>query len=120
MEHAYPQDRGPAMSAEPVDGTTRNPILENPQFRALVKQRRIFSWCMTALMLAVYFGFILSLAFIPAHLGTPITVGQPMTWGVPIGFGMLAFTILIVAVYVWRTNTCYDPKIKTIIRSFDK
>lgn len=120
MEHAYPQDGVPVVSVDQVGHTISNPILENPQFRALVKQRRIFSWSMTALMLAVYFGFILSLAFIPARLGTPITVGQPMTWGVPIGFGMLAFTILIVAVYVWRTNTCYDPKIKTIIRSFNK
>lgn len=120
MEHAYPQDGGPAVSAGQLEDTLQNPILENPQFRALVKQRRIFSWSMTALMLAVYFGFILTLAFIPARLGTPITEGHPMTWGVPIGFGMLAFTILLVAVYVWRTNTCYDPKIKTIIGSFKK
>lgn len=120
MEHAYPQDGGPTMPAERVDDTIQNPILVNPEFRALVKQRRLFSWSMTALMLTVYFGFILSLAFIPARLGTPITVGQPMTWGVPIGFGMLAFTTILVAVYVWRTNTCYDPKIKTIIRSFNK
>lgn len=56
MEHAYPRDGGPAMSANQVDDTVQNPILDNPQFRALVKQRRIFSWSMTALMLAVYFG----------------------------------------------------------------
>lgn len=120
MEHAYPHDGGPAVPAERVAEAIPNPILANPEFRALVKQRRLFSWSMTALMLAVYFGFILSLAFIPARLGTPVIEGQPMTWGVPIGFGMLAFTILLVAVYVWRTNTCYDPKIKAIIRSFDK
>lgn len=120
MEHAYLQDGGPELSSERVENTVQNPILENPDFLALVKQRRIFSWSMTALMLSVYFGFILSLAFIPATLGTPIVAGQPMTWGVPIGFGLLAFTTLLVAVYVWRTNTCYDPKIKTIIRSFEK
>lgn len=82
MEHAYPQDGGPTMPAEQVGDTIQNPILENTEFRALVKQRRLFSWSMTALMLAVYFGFILSLAFIPARLGTPITEGQPMAWGV--------------------------------------
>ena len=120
MEHAYLHDGCPTLSAEQIDEVVQNPISESREFRALVKQRRIFSWSMTALMLVVYFGFILSLAFMPARLGTPITEGQPMTWGVPIGFGMLAFTILLVAVYVWRTNTCYDPKIKTIIRSFNK
>lgn len=120
MEHAYSQDSEPALSSGQVEKTVQNPILEDPDFRALVKQRRIFSWSLTALMLSVYFGFVLSLAFIPATLGTPIVEGQPMTWGVPIGFGMLAFTTLLVAVYVWRTNTCYDPKIKTIIRSFEK
>jgi uncharacterized membrane protein (DUF485 family) len=114
MEHTY--DNGPVTSVDQVNVPSKNPILENPEFRALVKQRRIFSWSLTALMLVVYFGFILSLAFIPARMGTPITVGEPMTWGVPIGFGMLAFTILLVAIYVWRANTCYDPKIKEIIR----
>lgn len=42
MEHAYPQDGGPTMPAEQVDDTIKNPILENTEFRALVKQRRLF------------------------------------------------------------------------------
>lgn len=30
MEHAYPRDGGPAMSANQVDDTVQNPILDNP------------------------------------------------------------------------------------------
>ena len=118
MEHIYPHDDGTVTSADPNMAVGQNPILKDPDFRALVKQRRIFSWSLTVFMLLVYFGFILSLAYMPARMGTPIADGKPMTWGVPIGFGMLAFTIFLVGVYVWRTNTCYDPKIKTIIRKF--
>ena len=104
MQPLYPQDGDPAVSANQVEGSTRSPILDSPDFRMLVKQRRRFSWRMSLLMLTVYFGFILSLAFMPERLGTPI--------------GMFAFTTLLVAIYVWRTTTCYDPKIKKIIRIF--
>ncbi|NVZ37606.1 DUF485 domain-containing protein [Pseudomonas sp. 21615526] len=118
MQALYPQDGDPAVSANQLENAIRSPILDSPDFRGLVKQRRRFSWSMSLLMLTVYFGFILSLAFMPERLGTPIIEGQPITWGIPVGFGMFAFTTLLVAIYVWRTTTCYDPKIKKIIRIF--
>lgn len=115
MERIHFDEVESAFTADAPPALRRNPILDNPEFRSLVKERRLFSWCMTLLMLTVYFGFILSLAYIPERMGTPITQGSPMTWGVPIGFGMFAFTVALVAIYVWRTNTCYDPQIRAII-----
>jgi len=85
-----------------------HPLLNDPRFRALVHKRRRFSWMLTILMLAVYFAFILTLAFAPALLGHPIVHGYPMTWGIPAGFGMFVFTFGLVAVYVARANTFHD------------
>ena len=45
-----------------------NPILQDPRFQVLVHRRRTFAWSLTATMLIVYFGFILTLAFSPQTL----------------------------------------------------
>jgi len=91
-----------------------HPMLSQPHFERLHRMRRRFSWSLTAAMLLVYFGFILTLAFRPDLLAAPLTPGQPMSVGIPIGFGMFAFTFALVAIYVHRSNTVYDRMIAQI------
>jgi uncharacterized membrane protein (DUF485 family) len=107
MEHAaasHPRDLG----RPPGRRIARHPELDDPRFRALVRGRRVFAWTLTVVMLAVYFAFILTLAFRPALLGQPIVNGQPMTWGIPVGFAMFVITFALVALYVHRANSVYD------------
>nr|WP_121321855.1 DUF485 domain-containing protein [Paraburkholderia sp. RAU2J] len=91
-----------------------NPLLDDPRFLALVRTRRTFSWLLATLMLAVYFAFILTLAFAPSLLGRPIVYGYPATWGIPVGFGMFVFTFALVAVYVMRANTIHDRAVSEL------
>lgn len=91
-----------------------NPMLGHQDFERLHRARRRFSWSLTAIMLLVYFGFILTLAFRPDLLAVRLAADQPMSVGIPIGFGMFAFTFALVAVYVYRTNTVYDLMIADI------
>lgn len=98
---------GAALSADPP-----LTLVGNPRFTALVKTRRAFSWGLSALMLGVYFAFILSLAFNAKWLGMPITQGKPMTWGFPVGFGMFVFTFALVAIYVARANGVHDAMVE--------
>ncbi|WP_455287657.1 DUF485 domain-containing protein [Cupriavidus necator] len=91
-----------------------HPMLGQPGFERLHRMRRRFSWTLTAAMLAIYFGFILTLAFRPGWLAVPVTPGQPMTIGIPIGFGMFAVTFALVAVYVHRSNVTFDKMITDI------
>ncbi|UIF91008.1 DUF485 domain-containing protein [Cupriavidus sp. UYPR2.512] len=107
----FPSPLDPARIDEPV---TPHPMLSQPRFERLHRARRGFSWSLTAAMLLVYFGFILTLAFRPDLLAVPLTPGQPMTIGIPIGFGMFAFTFAMVAIYVHRSNTVYDRMIEAI------
>jgi uncharacterized membrane protein (DUF485 family) len=86
----------------------------DPRFQALLSSRRRFIWGLTALMLGVYFGYILTLAYRPDLLGVRLVASQPMTVGIPIGFGMFAFTFGLVAVYVYRANSVYDVMIRSI------
>lgn len=108
---AYPIHLDLAETNPPV---VPHPLLSEPGFARLQRARRRFSWSLTAAMLAVYFGFILTLAFRPDLLAAPLTAGQPMSVGIPIGFGMFAFTFALVAIYVYRSNTVYDKMIAQI------
>lgn len=89
-------------------------LAEHPNFRALLRARRRFAWSLTAVMLAIYFGFILTLAFQPQMLGRPLVPGRPMTVGIPVGFGLFAVTFVLVALYVYRANTVYDDMIRAL------
>ena len=93
---------------------TPHPMLGQPAFECLHRARRRFSWTLTAAMLTIYFGFILTLAFRPAWLAIPVAPGHPTTIGIPIGFGMFVITFALVALYVHRTNTVYDREIAAI------
>nr|WP_179401053.1 DUF485 domain-containing protein [Burkholderia guangdongensis] len=90
------------------------PLLSDPRFLDLVRRRRAFTWSLTTAMLAIYFTFILTLAFSPRLLGQPIVQGQPATWGIPVGFGMFAVTFALVAIYVFQANSVYDAIVAAI------
>ncbi|MGE8365103.1 DUF485 domain-containing protein [Cupriavidus sp.] len=107
----YPTDLEFAGVEPPV---VPHPMLSQPRFAQLHRMRRRFSWTLTAVMLLVYFGFILTLAFRPALLAQPLTAGLPMSIGIPAGFGMFAITFALVAIYVYRSNTVYDQMIAEI------
>ncbi|SMG60453.1 DUF485 domain-containing protein [Paraburkholderia susongensis] len=118
MEHPVPAVAGAAMESMAASATAAHPLLNDSRFRDLVRKRRTFAWSLTLLMLAIYFAFILTLAFSPKLLGTPIVSGEPSTWGIPVGFGMFVLTFALVAVYVHRANSVHDV-IAAAIRAGD-
>lgn len=87
------------------DLTTR--ISGMPEYQQLKSSRASFGWILTILMMVVYYGFILLVAFNKELLATRIGSGV-MTWGMPIGLGVILFTILITAIYVRRANSEFD------------
>ncbi|RKU01980.1 DUF485 domain-containing protein [Burkholderia sp. Nafp2/4-1b] len=113
MNRSIPAAAGPAPGPD-VPAAPTNPLLRDARFRHFVIRRRRFAWLLTAVMLALYFAFILSLAFSPAWLGRPIVAGRPTTWGIPVGFGMFAATFALVALYVWRANSVHDALVASI------
>lgn len=94
---------------------TPEAILADARFTSLVRERRRFSWLLTTCMLTAYFAFILTIAFRPHLLATPVVAGEPTTWGIVIGFGMFAYTFLLVAIYVARANGVHDNAIAAIV-----
>jgi uncharacterized membrane protein (DUF485 family) len=85
-----------------------------PGFDDYLRRRRRFIWSLTWLMLAVYFGYILTLAYRPDLVAVKLQAGLPTSLGIPVGFGMLLFTFCLVAVYVWKANTVFDRMVNDI------
>ena len=82
-------------------------IASHPKYQELKAKRTRFGWTLTALMMIVYYGFILLVAFNKPFLAQRLGEGV-MTLGIPIGFGVIVFTIAITAYYVNRANAEFD------------
>ena len=89
-------------------------VRHDPEFKALVRDRSRLAWGLAILMMTIYFGFILLIAFAPDFLGIPIGNGV-MTIGIPLGIGVILAAFAITGVYVWRASFVFDPKIRAII-----
>ena len=82
-------------------------IAAHPKYQELKSKRSRFGWTLTALMMIVYYGFVMLVAFDKAFLAQRIGDGV-ITLGIPVGFGVILFTIAITAVYVRRANAEFD------------
>lgn len=82
-------------------------IKADPRYQRLVSARSSFGWILTWIMMVVYYGFILLVAFNKELLGKRIGDGV-MTWGIPIGLFVIVFTIVITGIYVRRANGEFD------------
>ncbi|MGO4331775.1 DUF485 domain-containing protein [Cupriavidus sp. 2TAF22] len=87
----------------------------NPRYRELVHRRTRLGWSLTAIMLVIYYGYILLIAFDKELLATKIGNGV-MTWGMPIGLFVIVFTVAITGFYVRHANGVYDELTEQIKR----
>jgi uncharacterized membrane protein (DUF485 family) len=97
------------------DATQR--IRHHPKFLELERKRSRFSWGLTALMLAIYYGYIFVVAFAPGVLGQPLSPGSATTVGMPIGVGVILSAVLLTGIYVWRANGEFDRLTREIVES---
>ena len=82
-------------------------IKSNPNYLKLVASRSSFGWTLTWIMMVVYYGFIMLIAFNKELLATRMGAGV-ITWGMPIGLFVIVFTVIITGIYVRRANDAYD------------
>jgi uncharacterized membrane protein (DUF485 family) len=90
-------------------------IRGNENFHDLVAEKSKLSWSLTALMMLVYYSFILVVAFYPEWLGEHLSATSSITWGLPVGIGIILFTFVITGIYVHRANNRYDAMMQKVI-----
>jgi uncharacterized membrane protein (DUF485 family) len=83
-------------------------IKNDPDFIQLTRERSKFAWTLTIVMLVIYFGFVLVIAFDPSLLGTPLSAGSVTTVGIPVGVGVILSAFILTGIYVRRANTEFD------------
>ncbi len=83
-------------------------IENNPKFKELVATRKSLGWTLSLVMLAIYFGFILLVAFDKAFLGTPLSSDGVTTIGIPIGLAVIISAFVLTGIYVVKANARYD------------
>ncbi|MEJ2414356.1 MAG: DUF485 domain-containing protein [Sulfurimonas sp.] len=79
-------------------------IKSNPDYQTLVKKRTSFAIVLTIIMLVVYFAFILTIAFDPSVLGTPLSSDSVTTVGIPVGIVVIVIAFILTGVYTKRAN----------------
>jgi cation/acetate symporter len=88
----------------------------NPKFLALVSRRGRFAWAMAVTVLALYYGFVLVVAFAPGAIGRPVVAGSTLAVGVAVGLFIFVFCWFLMALYVRRANGEFDQLTAEIVR----
>ena len=102
-----------------ADRTDLEALASDPRYVELVRRRGRFTWTLTALMLVVYFGFILLIAFDKAWLARPIGAGVT-SLGIPVGLAVILVAILLTGLYVRRANGEYDARLRALAEEFGR
>ena len=95
-------------------------IRRNPKFAELVQQRNKLARTLTIVMLIIYFGFILLVAFVPGLLGTPLSAGSVTTIGIPLGILVIVSAFVLTGIYVGKANSEFDRLNTELLREVTK
>jgi cation/acetate symporter len=90
-------------------------IRQNPKFQTLIERRGRFAWTLATIVLVLFYGFVLVVAFSPAVLGTPLMDGSHITVGLAVVLFIFVFSWSLTAVYVRRANSEFDALTKEIV-----
>ena len=88
-------------------------IRNHPKFKELVERRGRFAIQLSIVMLVIYYGFIMIVAFAPDILGIPVF--GVITLGIPIGILIIVVAFVLTGVYVSKANTEFDDINKEIL-----
>ncbi|MNP42998.1 Inner membrane protein YjcH [compost metagenome] len=79
-------------------------------------KRERFAWLLSLIMLGLYVGFILLIAFAPQILGARMGSDTSVTWGIPIGVGLIVSAFILTGIYVRRANGEFDSLNQQILK----
>ncbi len=83
-------------------------IKSNPRYHKLVSKRIKFAWLLVIAMLAIYFGFILIVAFNKQILAQPLWAGSVVTVGIVVGIGVILSAFALVVIYTLGASSVFD------------
>ena len=94
-------------------------VTKNPKFHEFIAMRSRYSIIMAIVSAAIYYGFILLVAFDKELLAKKIGAGVT-SLGVPLGVAVIVFTIILTWIYVRRANSEFDDTNEALIKEATK
>ena len=91
-------------------------VVDHPKYQELVHKRTRVSLAFFVVMMVVYAGFIVTLAYLPEVFAQPIGAGSTMSVGVLSATIVAVSAVLMIAAYVHYSNKHFDPLIEAIVR----
>jgi cation/acetate symporter len=88
----------------------------NPKFQELVQKRGRFAWTLATIVLVLFYGFFMLVAFNRELLGQKIAEGSMWPIGYSIELILFIFFWLLTVVYVRRANGEFDDLTQELIK----
>ena len=95
-------------------------IQRDPRYLELASRRGRLAWTLSAIVCVIFYGFVLMIAFAPALITTPISSGSVIPLGLPLGVGVIVLCCLLTGIYVYESNTKFDPMFEEIVKEASK
>lgn len=92
-------------------------IRRNPRFAELVAKRTRFAMLLSAIVLTIFYGFVLLVAFAPGVVAQRLGEGSNLTIGIAAGLFQFVFFWVLTLVYVRRANGEFDDINNEIVRA---
>ena len=90
-------------------------VLKHPKYAELVKSRTRGSMIFFGLTLAIYSGFILTMAYLPEVFAEPLGPNWTMSVGLVVGLLVACSAVVLIATYVYISNKKFDPLLAAIL-----
>ncbi|WP_066797850.1 DUF485 domain-containing protein [Sphingomonas soli] len=90
-------------------------IAEDPRYQSLVRRRNRTSWILSAIMVTIFIGYMLLVAFAGPLLATPIGA-MTTTIGIPIGLFVILSGIALTGIYVAIANRRFDAEAAALLK----
>lgn len=88
----------------------------NPKFQKLVTVRGRFQWTLSIIVLVLFYGYFMFIAFAPGVLSKKIAEGSMWPIGYTVELFLFVFFWLTTLYYVYRANTEFDDMTQDLIK----
>ncbi|WP_225433327.1 DUF485 domain-containing protein [Thauera sedimentorum] len=92
-------------------------IRSNPRFAELVARRTRFAVTLSAIVLVIFYGFVMMVAFAPDLVATRLFEGSNLTVGIALGLLQFVLFWVLTLIYVRRANGEFDDLNKEIVNA---
>ncbi|BAP44252.1 DUF485 domain-containing protein [Pseudomonas sp. 21LCFQ02] len=90
-------------------------LQRHPDFIELVKRKQRLTWSLTLIMLGIYYGFVVLMAFYPQTLGRSLS-GGVTSLGIVLAVAVILLSFVLTALYVRQSNRVLDPLTEKLLQ----